>query len=80
MTANLTETQTFLLKWLGESDVSQYGECHGKDLDALIADGLAQVHGPESGLTSGFIARGTEQMYRAVSLTDKGIFVLREQT
>lgn len=60
-----------LLEWLGQEEFSQYGECHGKSLDGLIAKGLAQVHG-DSEHQGGFIAKGTGSMYRAVSLTDAG--------
>lgn len=69
--SDLNSGERFILKWLGESDFSQYGECYGKSLDALIAKGLAQVHLPGSH-QSGFIARGNGDMYRAVSLTDAG--------
>jgi hypothetical protein len=30
----LTLSERALLKWLGDEDFSQYGECRGKDLDA----------------------------------------------
>ena len=66
----------WLLKWLSESDFSQYGECYGADLDRLIEQGLAQVH--ESGQhQAGFIAQGTGPMYRAVSLTEAGWAALK---
>lgn len=68
-----------LLEWLGQEDHSQYGECYGRALDALVAKGLAQVHGP--GEHQSFIASdraGTKgMMYRAVSLTDVGRELLR---
>lgn len=64
-----------LLKWLGQEDFSQYGECHGKALDTLISKGFAQIHGAEEHQT--FIAKGTGMMYRAVSLTDAGIAALK---
>jgi hypothetical protein len=67
----LTEDEADLLDWLGQEDFSQYGECHGKALDALIAKGLAQVHG--SGEHQSFIAKGTSLMFCAVSLTQAGI-------
>jgi hypothetical protein len=70
----LTSSEEFLLVWLSREDFSQYGECHGKDLDSLIAKGLAQVHGP--GEHQSFIANDWEgtkgMMYRAVSLTEAG--------
>jgi len=74
----LTLAQRELLDWLSKEDFSQYGECHGKDLDVLLARGLAQIHGPGEH-QSGFIAKGTGELYRAVSLTDEGWRVLREK-
>lgn len=68
----LTPNERFLLVWLGQEDFSQYGECHGAALDALIVKGLAQVHGEESGINNNFIAKGRDLMYRAVSLTESG--------
>lgn len=67
----MTETsERFLLEWLSREDFSQYGECHGQDLDALVSKGLAQIHAP--GEHQVFIANGQSLMYRAVSLTDAG--------
>jgi hypothetical protein len=70
----LTASQKYLLVWLSKEDFSQYGECHGKDLDELVAKGLAQIHAP--GEHQNFIANdhaGTMGMlYRAVSLTEAG--------
>jgi len=60
----------FLLRWLGESDFSQYGECHGAALDSLVALGMAQIHKP--GEHQSFIAKGDGLMFRAVSLTEAG--------
>jgi hypothetical protein len=78
--SDLTPSERDLLKWLGEEEFNQYGECHGKTLDALIAKGLAQVHEP--GQHQGFIANdpaGTKgPMYRAVSLTEAGRAKVRE--
>jgi hypothetical protein len=68
---SLTPRQLGLIEWLSLEDFSQYGECYGSDLDRLVELGFAQVHGPLEH-QSGFIARGTGAMYRAVSLTDKG--------
>lgn len=73
---SLTESERGLLRWLSREDYSQYGECHGNTLDALIAAGLAQVHGP--GEHQSFIARGTSMMYRAVSLTEAGFAKAKE--
>lgn len=70
----LTDSETGLLLWLAEADYSQYGECHGPDLDNLIKFGLAQVHG-KGEYDSGFITAGVDSdsiMYRAVSLTETG--------
>lgn len=70
----LMSGEKVLLIWLSKEDFSQYGECHGSDLDSLVAKGLAQIHGP--GEHQRFIANdplGTKgMMYRAVSLTDAG--------
>jgi hypothetical protein len=81
MTNDLTHHEQFLLKWLSGEDFSQYGECHGKALDGLIAKGLAQIHGPHEH-QSGFIAKEPHDtqslMYRAVSLTDAGIAKAKE--
>lgn len=68
-------SETDLLIWLAAADFSQYGECHGPTLDALVAKGLAQIHeGRES--QAGFIAQGDGPMFKAVSITDKGRAVL----
>lgn len=67
-----------LLKWIARDDFAQYGECYGKTLDALIEKGLAQVHGPNEH-QSGFIARGSGMMYRAVSITEAGYQFLKSQ-
>ena len=69
---DLTAREKFLLVWLGNEDFSQYGECHGTALDSLIAKGLAQLHGEDSGFNNTFIAKGHDIMFRAVSLTDAG--------
>lgn len=67
----LSDKQRLLLLWLGESEFSQYGECQGSALDALIAMGLVKLH--DSGeQQSTFIAKGRSDMHRAVSLTDDG--------
>jgi hypothetical protein len=79
---SLTADEADLLRWLAQEDFSQYGECYGKALDALIAKGLAQLHGP--GEHQSFIANdraGTKgMMYRAVSLTEAGIAALRARS
>lgn len=69
--SHLTKEERGLLEWL-EKDDGQYGECHGKTLDGLLDKGFATVGGKESGLNNGFIAKGTNLMYRAVSITDAG--------
>ena len=80
MSPTLTASERDLLEWLSREDFSQYGECYGKDLDALIAAGLAQIHGP--GEHQVFIAKdylGTKGiMFRAVSLTEAGLQLARE--
>jgi len=77
----LTKSEKDLLLWLNREDYSQYGECFGKDLDSLLRQGLAQVHGPGEH-QSGFIAQdplGSKgQMYLAVSLTKLGVQVVRQ--
>jgi hypothetical protein len=74
--SDLTKDQRALLEWLGREDFSQYGECHGRSLDALIDAGLVQVHSDGSG-QSGFIAKGDAMMFCAVSLTEAGKDALR---
>jgi hypothetical protein len=69
---DLTASERDLLHWLSREDFSQYGECHGKALDRLVALGLAQVHGEETETNNTFIAKGRGIMFRAVSLTDAG--------
>jgi hypothetical protein len=76
MKGGLTSNETQLLTWLGEEEFSQYGECHSKAFDVLVAKGLAQVH--EKGEHQGsFIAKGTTNMHAAVSLTEAGRSLLR---
>jgi hypothetical protein len=77
----LTADERSLLDWLAESEsgVSQYGECYGESLDSLVAKGLAQIHGPESGHHKAFIAHGDDLMFRAVSLTDAGLEAYRRE-
>lgn len=71
----LNGTELSLLTWLGLEDFSQYGECYGKDLDSLVAKGLAQIH-KGTGLRNAFIAKGNGPMFEQVSLTDAGRDVL----
>lgn len=73
---DLNSAERDLLKWLGSEDFSQYGECYGQTLNALVSKGLAQVHAAGEH-QSGFIARGHGPMYRAVSLTELGRGVLK---
>lgn len=74
--SDLTDSERYLLDWLGKEDFGQYGECKGSALDGLIAKGLAHVHGPGE-RQAGFIAQdhtGQHGMdYRAVSLTEAGV-------
>lgn len=79
MTA-LTQKEAYLLKWLGEEDFSQYGECFGPTLDRLMELGLAQLHGEETGFNNTFIAKGHDIMFRAVSLTEAGREALKTLT
>jgi len=71
---DLTAPERDLLDWLSKEDFSQYGECHGRALDKLIALGLAQVHAP--GQHQNFIANDPAGvkgiMFCAVSLTTAG--------
>jgi hypothetical protein len=59
----LTSAQHSLLEWLGEEDMSLYGECKGLDLDVLVGCGLAVVHDDELEGSS---------YWRTVSLTEAG--------
>ena len=76
----LTKEERDLLEWLRREEFSQYDDCSGPTLGALIAKGLAQVHEPGAH-QSGFIARDPEGIKRmtsrAVSLTDAGRAALR---
>ncbi|MCC0018408.1 hypothetical protein [Mesorhizobium denitrificans] len=60
-------TEKELLEWLGKEDSSAYGECHGEQLDALIAKGWAEV-GPTPS--------GRSRMYARVWLTEAGLAAL----
>jgi hypothetical protein len=64
MADDLTKTQRFVLAWLSMADSNSYGECRGRDLDALLSAGLARVINRERG------------DYARVEVTDKGIAVL----
>jgi hypothetical protein len=72
----LTAAERQLAEWLSTEDFSQYGECHGATLDALIAKGFAQVSADSSN-QAGFIAKGDAKAYHAVSLTDAGRAALK---
>jgi hypothetical protein len=78
--AEMTEDERSTLEWLGEEEFSQYGEVHGRSLDALVERGLAEIHNnPVQG--AAFIApQGRGPMYRAVSLTEAGRAALRRTT
>lgn len=73
---NLNDDELELLVWLGGSEYSQYGECYGKTLDALVRKGLVQLHNGQE-FQQSFIAKGDRPMYQAVSLTDSGREELR---
>lgn len=74
--AALSQEDMVLLKWLGEEDYCQYGECHGSHLDRLVNNGLAKIHEGRDHQT-GFIAKGDGPMYQAVSLTEAGRLIRR---
>lgn len=77
----LNASERDLLKWLSEAEFSQYGECHGPTLDALMAKGLAEIVSDDelqSKAPACFIAKGTGPMYRAVRLTGLGRVQLME--
>jgi hypothetical protein len=78
MTEPLSSDERDLLLWLAQEDFSQYGECHGKTLDALIAKGLVQHH-PNTGFDNTFIAKGSGIMFDKVSLTEIGISKVIEE-
>lgn len=61
----LTPAQLELMRWL-HRDVGQYGECKGKDLDVLFAEGLAEW----SSFSRADQPTGGD--FRWVDLTDKG--------
>lgn len=61
----LTNSETFLLEWLGKEDSSAYGECKGRDLDVLVDLGLAEV-GPMQPIYP------TSRDFCRVSLTEAG--------
>lgn len=60
----LTLRETLLLEWLSKEDSSAYGACMGRDLNELVARGLAVV---------GDLPEGVPNGYQRVSLTDAGI-------
>jgi hypothetical protein len=72
MIDELSPSERDLLLWLAQDDFSQYGECHGRDLDKLIAMGLARHH-PNTGFDNPFIAKGSGKMFDKVSLTEAGV-------
>lgn len=78
-TAELSADQRDLLAWLAREDYSQYGECHGAALDALIERGFAKVH-EDGGELGSFIAKGRGPMYNSISLTDRGRIAVLEMT
>lgn len=66
----LADGERDLLEWLLPEN-GQYGECHGKTLDAVIAKGFAEILSGREHQTP-FIAKGDSLMYRAVAITDAG--------
>lgn len=73
----MTEEQRKLLEWLAEEKYSQFGECHGRNLDYLVSNGYAVVH-DEGEHQDGFAAQGAGMMYRAVSVTEAGRRYLKQ--
>lgn len=65
----LTKAQRFVLNWLNEAETSAYGECRGKDLDALMTAGLA-----------GIVRPATDENYSRVAITPAGRHALKEPT
>jgi len=77
MPNDLTVEQWSLLRWLSAEEYSQYGECHGANLDVLLERGLAKVV-EDPAAQAGFIAQGRSKMFQAVTLTDAGLKLLKE--
>lgn len=72
MSNGLAKDELELLKWLGEAEFSQYGECYGEALNGLVSKGLAQIHEDDQSKQINFVTRGRTLMYDAVSLTEDG--------
>ena len=72
----MTKEMKFLLEWL-TTGPGQYGECHGKTLDALIERGWAEVK--RDGDQSSFIAKGRDIMYCPVEITEAGRVALASE-
>ena len=71
--AGLSKWERFLLEWLSKEEHSSYGECQGRDLDALHSAMLVSIEG-----SARFLALG----FGRVSLTPHGLAVrnrLKEQ-
>lgn len=60
----LSSGEVFLLQWLSKEDVSQYGECMGRDFDRLESLGLVTLDCAKDHPRAAFYA---------VRLTDRGI-------
>lgn len=45
----LSQSERFLIGWLAEEDSSALGECKGRDLDALVRNGLARIVNADRG-------------------------------
>lgn len=74
----MTHDESVLLAWLGQEDVSQYGECHGAAFDALYERGFVEF----VGTSRPFCAcqqNGSGLMYRAVRLTVAGRAALNHE-
>jgi hypothetical protein len=70
---DLNAAEIELLKWLGKTDYSQYGECTGPTFDSLVEKGLAQVHAEGEYQ----VILSQSMLHRAVSLTERGRARLR---
>ena len=61
----LTDSQKGVLRWLAKEDHSAFGECHGPDLDALVLNGLVEIHGT----TGGAVVTVTDAGRTALAIT-----------
>lgn len=73
----LSDEEKLMLRWLADSEYSQYGECFGSALDMLIVNGLVQGHSGRE-FQKEFIVQGDDAMHQAVSLTAAGRELVKE--